>query len=94
MRTTKTLTISMPPGMVDQVKKVSKEEYRTPSELVREALRSYFFQRLPIAEPTVAEHKAIARGRAAYQRGEYRELSHVLNDLEARGHKTRRKRTK
>lgn len=94
MRTRKTLTISMPPGMVEQVKQVSKEEYRTPSELIREALRGYFFNRLPVAEATASERKAISKGRAAYQKGQYQTLSTVLDDLGSRGHKARRKRTK
>ena len=94
MRTRKTLTISMPPGMVEQVMHVSKEEYRTPSELIREALRGYFYNRMPLAHPTVAERKIIDRGRNAYQRGEYQELNGVLNELDGRINKTRKKRTK
>ena len=40
-RTTKTITISLPPQMADQVEQVMQEEGRTKSELLREALRRY-----------------------------------------------------
>jgi len=33
MRTTDTITISLPPGMAKQMAKVQKEEHRTRSEL-------------------------------------------------------------
>ena len=41
MRTTKTWTISLPPGLVREAERSAKEENRTKSELVREALRMY-----------------------------------------------------
>jgi CopG family transcriptional regulator/antitoxin EndoAI len=40
-RTTKTITISLPPEMAAQVEEVMREEGRTRSELLREALRRY-----------------------------------------------------
>ena len=40
-RTTKTITLSLPPDMVDKIEKLMKEEGRTRSELLREALRRY-----------------------------------------------------
>lgn len=94
MRTRKTLTISMPPAMVAQVKKVSEEEYRTPSELIREALRSYFITRVPISFVTASEKKAILAGRAAYGRGEFKNLNQTLHDLDSNNYKTSRKGTK
>ena len=45
MRTTDTLTISLPPAMAKQMEKVQKEENRTRSELLREAWRQYFESR-------------------------------------------------
>lgn len=41
MRTTKTWTISLPPKLVREAERTAKEENRTKSELVREALRMY-----------------------------------------------------
>lgn len=41
MRTTKVMTLSLPPDMVKEVENLVKEENRTKSELFREALRKY-----------------------------------------------------
>jgi CopG family transcriptional regulator/antitoxin EndoAI len=40
-RVTKTITLSLPPEMVDKIEELMKEEGRTRSELLREALRRY-----------------------------------------------------
>lgn len=45
MRTTKLLTISIMPEFFDEIEKLAKEERRTKSELVREALRCYIAER-------------------------------------------------
>jgi predicted transcriptional regulator len=41
MRTTKTLSVTLPPEMLTRAKQLAKKEHRTMSELVREALRQY-----------------------------------------------------
>ncbi len=41
MRTTKTLSITLPPEMLSRAEAIAKRENRTMSELVREALRTY-----------------------------------------------------
>lgn len=41
MRTTKTLSVTLPPEMLTRAEKLAKKEHRTMSELVREALRQY-----------------------------------------------------
>ena len=41
MRTTRTLSITLPPEMLERVEKIARKEHRTMSELVREALRQY-----------------------------------------------------
>ena len=41
MRTTKLLTLSLPPEMFKKVEQLVKEENKTKSELFREALRRY-----------------------------------------------------
>ncbi len=44
-RTTRTITLSLPPEMADQVDKIMEEEGRTRSELLREAIRRYIEER-------------------------------------------------
>lgn len=45
MRTTKIWNISLPPEMARAAEKAAKEEARTKSELIREALRQYLWGR-------------------------------------------------
>ena len=92
MRTTQTMTISLPPAMLQEFEKVRKAEDRTRSELVREALRRYFESRYPEVKPTKAELAAIRRGRAEIKRGEYVTLEELLDDLAAANRKAGAKR--
>jgi CopG family transcriptional regulator/antitoxin EndoAI len=41
MRTSETLSITLPPEMLARAEAIAKREHRTMSELVREALRHY-----------------------------------------------------
>ena len=45
MRTTGTLTVSLPPKLLREAERAAREEHRTKSELVREALRFYIEER-------------------------------------------------
>ena len=45
MRATKLLTISIMPEFFEEIEKLAKEERRTKSELVREALRRYIAEK-------------------------------------------------
>jgi CopG family transcriptional regulator/antitoxin EndoAI len=45
MRTTQTWTVSLPPKLIKEAERVAKQEDRTKSELVREALRMYIEER-------------------------------------------------
>jgi len=45
MKTIKTITISLPIEMGKDIQQMAKEEHRTISELVREAVRQYRAQR-------------------------------------------------
>jgi predicted transcriptional regulator len=45
VRTTKTLSVTLPPEMFARAEELAKKENRTMSELVREALRQYERQR-------------------------------------------------
>lgn len=45
MRTTKTLTVSLPPQLARDTERTAREERCTKSDLVREALRFYLQER-------------------------------------------------
>lgn len=45
MRTTKILSLSLPPELLREAERVAKKEGRTKSELFREALRRYIQER-------------------------------------------------
>lgn len=92
MRTTQTITVSLPPALARQFKEVCKKESRTRSELFREALRVYVETRYPLAAPTKAELSALRRGRAAFQRGDAVPLKAFLHDLEPINHQSSTKR--
>lgn len=91
MRTTETLTISLPPAMAKQMEKVQKEEHRTRSELLREAWRRYFESRYSAYTPTKSELSAIRKGRAEIQRGQFVTLGDLLHGMDAPHRKTGRK---
>ncbi len=93
MRTRQTFTVSLPPEMARQVERLRKLEHRTRSELMREALRTYFARQLPEAETSRAERRTLARGRAEFARGEFRSLNQVLYALGRRPRPLRRKTT-
>ncbi len=90
MRTTHTLTISVPPTMAAEIDRVRRKENRTRSELVREALRAYIADRYPAAEPTKAELSRIKRGRAEIRRGQFVTYDQLLDVLDSTRRKTRR----
>ena len=90
MRTTNTMSVSLPPKMVEQVERVRHTEQRTRSELVREALRLYF-RRVEAVEPTGVELDAIRRGRAEIARGKYVTLKQLRDGLAGSRRKKRRK---
>jgi CopG family transcriptional regulator/antitoxin EndoAI len=46
MRTTKVVSITLPPPLFEQAQALAKEENRTISELMREALRRYQSERM------------------------------------------------
>jgi len=91
MRTRQTVTVSLPPAMIEAVERVRKAEHRTRSELVREALRTYFALGRTYT-PTRAELRAIEKGRAAIRRGEYFTLDEFRAYLGGPGKKTRAKK--
>ena len=60
MRTTKVLSVSLPPEMFSWAGEVARAEHRTMSELVREALRAYKAQR--VEKQQALSVKVTARG--------------------------------
>jgi len=44
MRTTKILSLSLPPELLREAERIAKKEGRTKSELLREALRRYILE--------------------------------------------------
>jgi predicted transcriptional regulator len=90
-RTTATLTISLPPAMLDEIERVRKREHRTRSELMREALRSYFSRRIPEVQPTQAELRAVRRGRAAVAQGDYVTLDEFRDEMGTAPRRSRKK---
>lgn len=58
MRTTKVVSITLPPAMFEEAQALAKQENRTMSELVREALRRYQFNQ--IIQRTRAQMEAVA----------------------------------
>ena len=45
MRTTKPITVSLPADLVRETRRVAKEEFRTRSDLIRDALQQYLTSR-------------------------------------------------
>jgi len=61
-RMTKTITLSLPPEMVEKAEEIMREEGRTRSELFREALRRYIEEREWRKIYRYGEKKARERG--------------------------------
>jgi predicted transcriptional regulator len=60
MRTSKTLSVSLPPAQLERAERLARKENRTLSELVREALRHYEEkQQSPINRDLIAALRAI-----------------------------------
>jgi metal-responsive CopG/Arc/MetJ family transcriptional regulator len=63
-RSTRTITISLPPETLEQIERITKEEGRTRSELLQEAVRRYVeeweWQRLYRVAEAKSREKGIA----------------------------------
>ena len=60
MRTSKTISVSLPPLQLKQAEKLARKENRTMSELFREALRQYAQkQESPVNHDLIAALKAV-----------------------------------
>jgi predicted transcriptional regulator len=88
-RTTRTVTISLPPPMVEELDRVRQREHRTRSELMREALRHYVaaserMRRIPVVDPEQGEDEAAQKGREAIGGGEFVTLDELLHEMGSR----------
>jgi predicted transcriptional regulator len=77
--------------MLKEFERVRKREHRTRSELMREALRTYFSSRIAEEVPTTAELRAIRRGRAAIARGDYVTLDEFRDEMGTAPRRSRKK---
>ena len=84
-RTTKTVTISLPPTMVEELDRVRRREHRTRSELLREALRRYMAttsgQVIPIEDAQPAEIESMRAADREYREGTTVRLEDLQNEL-------------
>ena len=91
--TVKSVTISLPAEMLDELDRVRKREHRSRSDLVTEALRQYVAggsaRRIPIVDPEPGELDALEYGRQQTERGEYVLLEDLLDDLDGNRHPRR-----
>ncbi len=92
MRTRRTMTVSLPAEMMEQVEQIRKVEHRTRSELVREALRTYIDTRFPAVTPSLDDVRALRRGRREHACGQFVTLDQLLHALDTARRPVGRKR--
>jgi predicted transcriptional regulator len=86
------MTISLPPEMAMMIATLRKRQHSTNSELIRQALREYFYSQFPVYEPTKAELKAIQKGREDFKKGNYISLEELRHELDIKNHRNGAKR--
>lgn len=94
MRTTQTMTISLPPAMVEEFEVIRKSRNFTRSELIRQALREYFYSQFPVYKPTKAEKKAIEAGRREIAKGNFITWEQLRYELDSKNRSKGRKGSK
>jgi metal-responsive CopG/Arc/MetJ family transcriptional regulator len=82
----KTITISLPPQLVAELDRVREREHRTPTEILREALRRYIAvaerdRVIPVEDALPEEIEAMHRADAEYARGECVRLEDLRREL-------------
>jgi predicted transcriptional regulator len=96
-RAARSVTISVPAEMLEELDRVRSREHRSRSKLLREAFRRYVagesMQRIPIVEPEPGELDALEHGRAQTARGEHVLFKDLLDDVDADGRERRRKKS-
>ena len=84
--TAKSLTISLPPQLVEELDRVRRREHRTRSEVLREALRRYIAiavrtHTVPIEDALPEEIEAMRRAEEEFERGECVRLEDLQREL-------------
>jgi metal-responsive CopG/Arc/MetJ family transcriptional regulator len=82
----KTLSISLPPQLVEELDRVRRREHRTRSEILSEALRRYIMiaarsHTVPIEDALPEEIEAMRRAEEEYQRGQCVRLEDLQHEL-------------
>ena len=91
MRTTQTMTISLPPAIMEELENYRQKNNFTRSELVRHALRELFYSQFPRYTPTKAEAKRIEAGRREIQNGKFITLDQLHAELDSKNRKKSKK---
>jgi len=104
-RVSATFSVSLPPKMVDELERARKQEHRTRSEFVREALRQYMgwgaqlrrirerIAELPEADATAEEIEAIEEGQRAFREGKFITVDKFRHAVGRRSQQPRRKKS-
>jgi metal-responsive CopG/Arc/MetJ family transcriptional regulator len=84
--TAKTLSITLPPQLVEELDRVRRREHRTRSEVLRDALRRYIAvaartHTVPVEDALPEEIEAMRRAEEEYQRGECVRLEDLQHEL-------------
>ena len=82
----KTVTVSLPPQLVDELDRVSERERRTRSEILRDALRRYITvaergRMIPVEDALPEEIEAMRRADEEHARGECLRLEDLQREL-------------
>jgi Arc/MetJ-type ribon-helix-helix transcriptional regulator len=85
-RNMKTVTVSLPPQLLDELDRVSERERRTRSEILREALRRYITRAergrmIPVEDALPEEIEAMRCADEEYARGECVRLEDLQREL-------------
>ena len=88
---TKTVAVTLPEPLVDDLDRIRKRRHLTRSELMREALRRYITvtersDTIPVEDPLPEEIEAMRRANEEYARGECVRLEDLQREL---GHRAR-----
>ena len=86
MRNTRTLSITLPPDMLERAQSIAKRESRTMSELIREALR-YYERRTSERENWWEDVNAYGRAMAERQGIREEDVDRVIHEARRRAAK-------
>jgi Arc/MetJ-type ribon-helix-helix transcriptional regulator len=100
-----TFSVSLPRPMASEVDRACKDEHRTRSEFVRQALRHYMrrsadvrrlkerIAELPEEEPTAEEIDVMDEARRAFREGRFIMLDRLPRGMDHRPQRPRRKKS-